>query len=175
MGKGIKLETERLILIPLTYDQVRKYLVNDNSLETDLGVEYQPRAISPELKEALEQTLLPMLADPTKNFLFCTLWTILLKAENRMVGDLCITGEPNEEGQIEIGYGTHAADRGRGYMKEAVGGLINWALGQPGVQSIFASTEKTNAPSRQILQKNRFKLVGETGDSYEFRFELPIG
>lgn len=172
MEKCIEVETERLILLPLSYDQLVKYLRNNQSLEMELGVENQPRDITPELKEALEQTLLPMLADPGKNFLYCTLWTILLKAENRMVGDLCITGEPNEEGQIEIGYGTYVADRGRGYMKEAVGGLVNWALGQPGVQSIFASTEKTNLPSRHILLKNRFKLVGETGDSYEFRTNL---
>lgn len=174
METGIELETERLKLLPLSYDQLQKYLLNDQSLEKELGVEIQSRDISPELQEAIEKTLLPMLADPAKNFLYCTLWTILLKAENRMVGDLCITGEPNEEGQIEIGYDTYAAYRGRGYMKEAVGGLVKWALGQPEVKFIFASTEKTNLPSQQILLKNSFKLVGETGDSCEFRFEHPV-
>ncbi|HNR09338.1 MAG TPA: GNAT family N-acetyltransferase [Saprospiraceae bacterium] len=173
MEKGIKLETERLILIPLTYDQVQKYLRNDLSLEMELGVETQPREISPALKEALEETFLPMLADPAKNYLYCTLWTIVLKSENRMVGDLCITGEP-KDGEIEIGYGTYTAHQGRGYMVEAVGGLVNWALGQQEVKSVYASTEKTNLASRHILLKNRFKLIRENGDLYEFRIEAPI-
>ncbi|HMC87291.1 MAG TPA: hypothetical protein VKI61_17320 [Chitinophagaceae bacterium] len=59
-------ETERLILKPLTYEQL--------------------------IKEAFEQTILPNVADTTKNYLFSTLWTAISKIGNKMIGDLCIVG-----------------------------------------------------------------------------------
>lgn len=65
-----------------------------------------------ELKEALEQTILPNVADHTKNYLYSTLWTAISKAENKMIGDLCIVGEPNAAGEIEIGYGTYVEFQG---------------------------------------------------------------
>jgi ribosomal-protein-alanine N-acetyltransferase len=49
------IETERLIIKPLTYDQLVKYIKCDNSLEEELNLNETSRKISPELKEALEQ------------------------------------------------------------------------------------------------------------------------
>ncbi|MCC5938203.1 MAG: GNAT family N-acetyltransferase [Lunatimonas sp.] len=156
------IETTRLILKPLTYDQLIKYIKCDNSLEAELNLNETSRTVSPELKEALEQTILPNVADETKNYLFSTLWTAIFKAENKMVGDLCIVGEPNEAGEIEIGYGTYDEFQGKGFMTEMVGGIIEWAKTQPFVKSIVASTNKTNTASFKVLQKNKFIKVGET-------------
>ena len=114
------IETERLILKPLTYEQLIKYTRLDNSLETELNLNPASRTISADLKEALEQTILPNVADSNKNYLFSTLWTIISKADNKMVGDLCFVGEPNAAGEIEIGYGTYEEFRKRGFMTEAV-------------------------------------------------------
>ena len=63
------IETERLILKPLTYDQLVKYTKCDNSLEAELNLNETSRTISPELKEAFEQTILPNVADKSKNYL----------------------------------------------------------------------------------------------------------
>ena len=98
------IETERLILKPLTYLQLLNYVKSDNSLERELNLSDSSRTISPELKEALEQTILPNVTDTTKNYLYSTLWTIISKTENKMVDDLCFIGEPNDFGEIEIGY-----------------------------------------------------------------------
>jgi dihydrofolate reductase len=166
------IETKRLILKPLNYDQLVKYLKCDNSLENELNLKNSSRKISPELKEALENTILPNVADRTKNYLFSTLWTAISKSENRMIGDLCIVGEPNAEGEIEIGYGTYEAFQGNGYMTEIVGGIIEWAKTQALVKSILASTEKNNVASFKVLQKNEFKKISETDTQYNWKLEL---
>src|SRR6188768_3668464 len=153
-------ETERLLLKPLTYDQLVKYIKVDHSLETELHLNESTRSISAELKEAFEETILPNVADPAKNYLFSTLWTAIYKAENKMVGDLCFIGEPNEAGEVEIGYGTYEAHRKKGFMTEAVGGMIEWAKKQPNVKSIVASTEKINSASFSVLEKNNFLKIG---------------
>jgi len=166
------IQTERLRLHPLTHDLLQKYLRADHSLEEALQVAPIELVISPELKEAIEQAFLPNTANPEKNYLFCTLWTIILKAENRMVADLCIVDEPNEHGEIEIGYGTYAAEQGKGYMTEAVGGIIQWAQQQPAVKTIVAGTDKTNIASYTILQKNGFVQSGETETGFTWRLEI---
>ena len=51
------IETERLILKPLTYEQFKKYIKLNNSLEAELNLKESSSTISPELKEALEQTI----------------------------------------------------------------------------------------------------------------------
>lgn len=163
------IETKRLILRPLTYDQLLKYVKADNSLEAELKLDVTSRTISPELKEALEQTILPNVADTNKNYLYSTLWTIISKSDNKMVGDLCIIGEPNAAGEIEIGYGTYDEFQRKGFMTEAVGGLIEWAEKQPKVTSIIASTDKRNTASFTVLQKNRFIEVGETETLFHWK------
>ena len=166
------IETERLILKPLTYDQLVKYTKCDNSLEEELNLNETSRTISPELKEAFEQTILPNVADKSKNYLYSTLWTGISKAENKMIGDLCIVGEPNAEGEIEIGYGTYDEFQGKGFMTEIVGGIIEWTKTQQVVKSIIASTDKTNTASFKVLEKNNFIKIGETEALLNWKLEI---
>ncbi len=165
-------ETERLILKPLTYDQLVKYTKCDNSLEEELNLNETSRTISPELKEAFEQTILPNVADKTKNYLFSTLWTAISKDENKMIGDLCIVGEPNANGEIEIGYGTYDDFQGKGFMTEIVGGIIEWTKTQVKVKSLIASTDKTNNASFKVLEKNNFIKMGETETLFNWKLTI---
>lgn len=87
-----------------------------------------------------------------------------------MVGDICFYGEPNEEGEVEIGYGTYSAYQGNGYMTEAVAALIRWALEQPSVKTILASTNKTNVASYSVLVKNGFEKVGESDELFSWAY-----
>jgi len=166
------IETERLILKPLTYEQLIKYTECDNSLEKELNLNETSRTISPELKEAFEQTILPNVADKTKNYLYSTLWTAILKTENKMIGDLCIIGEPNADGEIEIGYGTYEEFQNKGLMTEIVQGIIEWVKSQPKVKSIIASTDKTNKASFRVLEKNGFVKIGETETLLNWKLQM---
>ena len=67
------LETERLLIIPLSYEQLLNYIKLDNSLEKSLGLHPLARILPDELKEALEESILPHVADQEKNYLFSTL------------------------------------------------------------------------------------------------------
>ncbi len=165
-------ETKRLILKPLTYEQLIKYAKCDNSLETTLNLNKSKRTISVELKEALEQTILPNVADKSKNYLYSTLWTAISKSENKMVGDICFIGEPNASGEIEIGYGTYDEFRNKGYMTEIVSGIIEWTKNQLNVKSIIASTDKSNIASFRVLEKNGFNKIGETEIQFNWKLTL---
>ena len=166
------IEKDRLILRPLTYGQLLKYIKCDHSLEEELQLNPTERSMSPELIEAFEQTILPNVANTSKNYLFSTLWTAIDKRDQRMIGDLCFVGEPNDVGEVEIGYGTYPGFQGRGYMTEIVSGMLEWARTQPGVKAIIASTEKTNAASYKVLLKNGFVKSGDTEEMLHWRLEV---
>jgi len=166
------IETERLILHPLTHNQLLKYIKNDNSLETELKINPTGKKISPELKDALVQTILPNVHNKDKNYLYNTLWTLISKSDNKMIGDLCFVGEPDANGEIEIGYGTYEAFRGKGFMTEAVARIIDWAKAQDGVKTITASTEVDNVASYSVLEKNNFIKVAEGEGMFTWKLEL---
>jgi [ribosomal protein S5]-alanine N-acetyltransferase len=168
----IILETERLFIRPLTYGQLVKYINWDHTLEEELGIEKSMSTISANLKEALAETILPKVGDESKNYLFCTLWTGISKAENQMIGDVCIVDEPSGKGEIEIGYGTFEEFRNRGLMTELVAGVIQWCKTQLKVKTILASTQQANLASAKVLQKNGFVLIGENGTILNWKLVL---
>jgi RimJ/RimL family protein N-acetyltransferase len=143
-------------------------------LERELYLTESSRKISADLKEAFEQTILPNVADKSKNYLFSTLWTAISKKENKMVGDLCIYGEPTKDGEIEIGYGTYNEFQNNGYMTEIVEGIIGWIKTQPNVNSIVASTDKTNIASYKVLQKNNFVKIDETEMLFKWKLQIKL-
>jgi len=163
------IETTRLLIKPLTYSQVQKYIENDGSLENELKIKASAIIISEELKEAFEQVILPQLADETSNYLYSTLWTIILKSENCMIGDICFQGEPNGYGEVEIGYGTYKQFQNKGLMTEAVDGLLQWAKKQSEIKSVIATTEKENVASHKVLLKNNFIKCAEENNQLKWR------
>ena len=152
---SIVLETERLLIRPLSYNQLREYTELNNRLEQSLGLNSFTRTLPEELKEALEQVILPQVA-ASDNPLYATLWTIIDKERKLMVGDLCFKGAPNAQGEVEIGYGTYYSFQGRGFMTEAIGAIAQWALKQPEVRAILAETDVNNISSHRTLSKNSF-------------------
>jgi [ribosomal protein S5]-alanine N-acetyltransferase len=82
---------------------------------------------------------------------------------------------PPQEGSVDIGYSVLPQFQGRGYATEMVGGLVRWALGQPGVARVVAETEWANPASVRVLNKVGFAQVQpqiQTGAAkFEFRRE----
>lgn len=166
------IETSRLILKPLNHSQLIKYLENDPSLDQELNLDVSSRDISPELREIMEGTIIPKVSQTDSDSIYSTLWTVIEKGHNKMVGDLCFTAGPDEQGEIQIGYGTYERFRNMGFMTEAVDGLIKWAQKQPNVKSITATTDKKNIASYSVLIKNRFKRVAKNGSIFQWRLLL---
>lgn len=158
------LETPRLTIFPLTYDQLILYLQDDSQLEKELNLNETVRIIPQALLAAFNDTILPAVADNNKNYLYSTLWTVVSKERNQMVADLCFHGEPNSKGEIEISYGTYDEFQGLGIITEAIGALVQWAFSQPKVKAIVAETDQTNVASHRVLEKNGFTKykTGET-------------
>jgi len=158
------IETDRLIILPLNYEQLDLYLQANGRLEKLLHLTDNGRTIAPDVKEMVKAFTLPKIKKASSyNYLFMTFWIVVEKETRTIVAELGFKGEPDEKGGVEIGYGTMPAQRGKGFMTEAVAGMINWAKMQVGIKYILAETEEKNIASMKIVQKNNFQFTRKKG------------
>ncbi len=157
-------ETKRLLIQPLTYLQVLKFVELNNELETELKLNNSGRSISDQLRKGIENYTLPWLREHADDYLFYTIWIVINKKGKTIIADLSFKGAPNENGEIEIGYGTQPDHQNKGFMTEAVFAMIHWAKMQKNVKAIRAETRKDNIPSIMILKKNKFSFLEQKGE-----------
>lgn len=149
--------TDRLILIPVTY-KIIKELVKGNIEEVEeLGIKTNgkwPR-----------QDTMDILTFVNKAFEKCEeatgfeFWMIVIKENKFVIGDIGFKGIPDEDGEVEIGYGLIEEEQGKGYGFEALKTMIAWAFSQETVNSVKAECLIDNAPSIRILEKSGMKEI----------------
>lgn len=152
------IETTRLTLIPLTLSQLYLHIEDNYQLEKTLGLKKGHRQVVEPVLSIITHFTIPRLQDPALDPLYHTMWLAIDRQKRQFVAEAKFKGEPDETGTIEIGYGTYPAFHRQGYMTEMVGGLVNWAEQQPGIQRIVADTEAENVASQKVLSTNKFRL-----------------
>jgi len=166
------IETKRLIIKPLSYDELVKHIRSPRELSDEMSLKPSSSLMDEQTQEAILTDLLPNLSDATKNPLFYTMWIIIEREENAIIGGVCFHGEPDINGEVEIGYGTDYDYRNRGYMTETIDGMILWARDNDKIRVINAGTDKSNLSSIRVLEKNGFKMTTQSDSTVIMRLEL---
>jgi RimJ/RimL family protein N-acetyltransferase len=77
-------------------------------------------------------------------------YMITLKNDGQVIGMI----DPRIEGsRVGIGYGAARAYWGKGYIPEATRAVIEWALQQPSIYRVYATTDVDNLASQRVLEK----------------------
>lgn len=155
------LNSDRIKIIPLTELQLSNYLNNLSELESELNLNHSEIDISNDLKEAFQTSILPNSKDTNNDRLYYTLWIIVDKKLNCITGGVLFTGPPNENGDIEIGYGINPEFQKQGYATEMVKLICAWSFEQKNISAVIAKTDHDNFPSNKTLLKNGFAKIGE--------------
>lgn len=158
------LESDRLLIQPLTYAQVLQYQAGAILFQPATGVPQPAYTVPAELVEVLADFILPNLKAAGAQYYFHTLWLISEKQAGHVVGSFLFKGRPDGLGCVEIGYGTDDSFQGRGYMTEAIGAALDWAARQAEITEIYAETEADNPASIRVLKKNNFIPCGQKGN-----------
>ncbi len=164
----MELYTERLRIIPLNLEHFRLLLDGMDKMEAALNLNLSGERLDENTQKAMNELYIKALEN-SGNYLWYTNWQIILKNKNVAAGSSCFKGAPGLTGEVEIGYGLYEKYRGKGYMSEAVNSIANWALGQYGVCSVIAETEKDNLPSHRVLKRCGFNRYKETDDGLFWR------
>ncbi len=94
------------------------------------------------------------------------LWAVCLKETGRMIGDCGLTLQ-SINGQIkpEIGYHIAKAHQRRGYAKEAVQAVRDWAFQNTAFDALYSYMKATNLPSIATAQANGMTFIEDYTDS----------
>ncbi|MFF2505003.1 GNAT family N-acetyltransferase [Streptomyces sp. NPDC058067] len=98
-------------------------------------------------------------------------YVIVRAGDGHAIGGIGFHSAPDDDGRVEIGYDLTEGARGRGYATEAVTAIAAWALSQPGVTAVTATTDPDNAASQRVLRRAGFAEIPAAGD--ERAYELP--
>lgn len=168
----VMFETRRLIIKPLSFNELKKHLESPCDLADDLRLIPSQSLLDKETKEAIQNDLLPGLKDPDKDSSFYTIWIVIEKIKKAIIGGICFHGEPDENGEVEIGYGIDADFRNQGYMTETIGGMINWIRSNKKVSIIKAETDVCNISSVSVLKNNGFELFQQIENMLTLKLEM---
>ena len=159
------IETKRLIIKPLSCEELKKHINLPNELAKDLGLVPSQLLIDKDTQEAILNDFLPNIENSNKDPLFYTMWIVIEKSKKAIIGGICFHGEPSENGEVEIGYGTDDEYRNQGYMTETIAGLVLWIRNNQNVKTIKAETDNENISSVRVLEKNNFKICERNDNS----------
>ena len=145
------------MLIPITLE-ITKSLINGCNKEIEkLGIKIDKnwptndtKDILPIIYETLEKDKIPSGFET---------WMIVRKDTMTVIGDIGFHGKPNENGEVEVGYGLVENERRKGFGLESLSAIINWALSQKNVKIIKAECLIDNIPSTRILEKVGLKEI----------------
>jgi len=111
--------------------------------------------------------------DPAVNKWFVR-W-IVLRESKSIIGSTSFHGPPDENGMLEIGLGIEPPYQNKGFAKEALLGMWQWALEYPEVQCLRYTVSPTNASSVALIRFFQFSLVGnhmDDTDGFEEIYEI---
>ena len=157
------LRTARLELVPITLAHVEAVFLGERADFERIILAHVPpawpnRAI---VERAFSASLEDIRADPGGR-----LWGNRLiiahdedESRPRLVGSVIFHGRPGEEGIVEIGYGVEDDSQGRGYATEAVSACVTWALSQPMVEIVEATTFPWHRASLRVIEKVGMKRI----------------
>lgn len=101
-------------------------------------------------------------------------WVIIERGSKTVIGDIGFIGPPGEDGTVEIGYSVIPDRRGRGYATEAARVLVDWALRQPGVDSVVAGSGEAAVCSSRSLSSARSRIPGSIRPTSFSRVPKPV-
>jgi [ribosomal protein S5]-alanine N-acetyltransferase len=136
----MKLETERLTIVPVDHQLVEKLSPEDYEIHGFI------KSYLKDLKE-------------DESLLGWGVWFVIEKETGRIIGDIGFKGKPVDQ-TVEIGYGIIPSAQGRGYATEGVNKIIEWALSTNLASHVVAECINDNIASVKVLEKLGFERTG---------------
>jgi RimJ/RimL family protein N-acetyltransferase len=167
--------TERLELVPLPPELLESIARGDASVAARRLDAAVPEGWTDTIPA--QQRLEQLAVDPSEQPWLVR--AVVLRAPRRVVGNVGFHGPPDQQGRVEIGYGIVPAQRRRGYAREAIAGLTDWAFATGEARVCLASVSPRNTGSLALVRSLGFRQVGEQIDDVDglelvFERELPL-
>lgn len=160
-AEHVILVTPRLYLTPFTLPMVEAVMLGrrdeaERIANARLPPAWPNRAL---IERAFTASLDRIRADPAQR-LWGDRMMLSRDGERRVLGSVVFHGAPGDDGVVEIAYGVEEGSQGMGLATEATRASVEWALAQPGVRVVTATTFAWHAASLRVIEKLEMKPAG---------------
>jgi ribosomal-protein-alanine N-acetyltransferase len=156
------LVTPRLILEPLTLPLVEAVFRADRAALEQIAGARIPAAWPGRVlvERAFSASLEAIRKDPETRLWGDRLMITREGDERLVIGSIIFHGRPDATGIAEVGYGVEESWQRKGVATEGTRAVVEWALAQPGVRVVTATTPPWHAASIRVLEKSGLVRVG---------------
>lgn len=153
--------TPRLSLEPITLAIVEAAFAADRTalerlVAADVPEEWPGRAL---VERAFSASLERIRIEPDVRLWGDRLMIAREGNQRLVVGSVIFHGRP-KEGVAEIGYGVEERWQRRGFASEATLACVEWALSQPDVSCVTATTPPWHTASVRVLERSGLRRIG---------------
>lgn len=160
------ISTPRLDLHHLRGDHLLEIFQTRSDISALDGVDFSnPYRVLIDFQGPLAWRAPQVMADPTVNKWFVR-W-IVLRESKEIIGSASFHGAPDKDGMVEIGLGIEPDFQRKGYARESLLGLWDWAVSHPEVQVLRYTVSPDNAPSIALVKSFGFRYQGQQLDEID--------
>lgn len=155
--------TARLELVPVTLAVVEAVFSGDRArMEDAAGARLPDNAAWPSraLIERGFGASLERVREAPERRLWGDRLMITRDGARTIVGSVIFHGAPTPDGVVEVGYGVEEAWQRNGLASEATRAQVEWALTQPDVRKVAATTPPWHVASIRVLERAGLVRVG---------------
>ena len=158
--------TSRLELAPITLPFVEAVLAGDRAAaEAVCGAALPEAWPGPDLVwRAFSASIEAVREDPATRLWGDTL-LICRSGPRRVVGSVVFHGRP-ADGIAEVGYGVEEGSQRQGYASEGTMACVEWALAQPGIEAVTATTFPWHLASLRVIERVGMRPRGSREHAY---------
>ncbi|NOZ48237.1 MAG: GNAT family N-acetyltransferase [Chlorobi bacterium] len=154
----IIINTARLQVYPLPLADLRLLIESPMKYAQSMKLNLNGFCFNANTIRAIKTDLLPHLISAKIDWYYYTMWLMVQRRIRNVTGSFCFYGKPDSEKNVEIGYGVNSVYQNKGFMAEALKGIINFCVNED-IKFIKARCNLTNKASNRVLEKSGFSLV----------------
>ena len=95
-------------------------------------------------------------------------WSITLKGNNKLIGNICIFNIKPEHHRGEVGYVLHPQYWNKGIMQESLTAVLDFGFRKMKLHSLEANINPANEASIKLLERNNFIREAYFRENYFF-------
>lgn len=169
------IRSERLELVSMSVPFMEALVAGDLARAGDEVGAIVPAWLPGQLEHFLQYRLAQLAIDPSvRPWLGRAMVLTDELGVRRVVGSIGFHGPPDEEGRLEVGYSVDPDFRRRGFAREAIQSMFDWAASTHGIHRFIASISPANEPSLRLAAVFAFVQTGshiDDVDGLEYVFE----
>lgn len=156
------LKSSRIDIQPLSLDDLQVYVKSRADFERMKGFqvsgEYLPEAYCEEITEMVSRVHLNWSTN-NNDYLFFTLWIMVERNLNRIIGLFTFNGKPNTNGEVEVFFSIEKPYRKNGYATEVMTEILAWGSKSKLFKYVLIEADLRNKAAMSSLKKLGFQRV----------------